>query len=83
MSDESKLEILRIIAEDPTPGKVQRFSYNTFGKNLQLTKDKLEGLLMELNKDRFVARYARKGVDSFMVEIKQKGLNAVEDGSFI
>jgi hypothetical protein len=83
MSDTNKLEILRIIAEDATPGTNQRFSFNTISKNLHLTKDKLEILLTELNKDRFIANYAKKGVDSFTVEMKQKGLDAVEDGSFI
>jgi len=62
---------------------VTRFSFNTISKNLQLTKDKLGNLLTELNKDRFVAQYAKKGVDSFTVEIKQKGLDAIQDESFI
>jgi DNA-binding IclR family transcriptional regulator len=77
------MEILRLIGEDPTPGKIQRFSFNTISKNLQLPKDQLETLLTELNKDRFVAQYAKKGVDSFTVEIKQKGLDAIQDESFI
>ncbi|HMG67269.1 MAG TPA: hypothetical protein VK588_06265 [Chitinophagaceae bacterium] len=83
MSDNHKLEILRLIGEDPTPGKIQRFSFNTMSKHLQLTKDKLETLLIELNKEKFVAQYAKKGVDSFTVEIKQKGLDAITDESFI
>jgi DNA-binding IclR family transcriptional regulator len=79
MSDKSKLEILRLLGEDTTTGKIQRFSFNTLSKNLQLPKDKLEILLMELNKDRFVAQYTKKGVDSFTVEVKQKGLDAIQD----
>jgi hypothetical protein len=83
MSDNHKMEILRLIGEDHAPGKVQRFSFNTISKKLQLTKDELENLLIELNKDKFVAQYAKKGVDSFTVELKQKGLDAIEDESFI
>ena len=83
MSDKYKLEILRLIGEDPMPGKIQRFSFNTISKNLQLTKEKLENFLTELNKDRFVTQFAKKGVDSFTVEIKQKGLDAIRDESFI
>jgi DNA-binding IclR family transcriptional regulator len=83
MPDMYKLEILRLIGEDPTPGKIQRFSFNTISKKLQLTKDKLETFLTELNKDRFIAQYAKKGVDSFTVEIRQKGLDAIQDESFI
>jgi hypothetical protein len=83
MSDSSKLEILRLISEDATPGATQRFSFNTFCKNLKLTKNNLETYLTELNKDRYIAQYAKKGVDSFTVEIKQKGLDAIEDGAFI
>lgn len=83
MSDLHKLEILRIICLDATPGKPERFSFNSMSKALGLTKDKLDIYLMELNKDRFVAHYAKKGVDSFTIEIKQPGLDAVEDGSFI
>ena len=83
MPDNYKLNILRAIGEDNTPGKIQRFSFNTICKNLQLTKDKLDNFLTELNKDRFVANYSKKGVDSFMVEMKQKGLDAIQDESFI
>ena len=83
MPDQHKLEILRFLSRDATPGKPERFSFNSLGKTLGLTKDKLDIYLAELNKDKFVAQYAKKGVDSFTVEIKQKGLDAVEDESFI
>ena len=82
MSDLSKLEILKAISEDAVPGKAERFSFNTLGKNTGLRKDELDTFLTELNKGKYVAQYARKGVDSFMVEIKQKGLDAIEDGNF-
>lgn len=83
MSDEIKLAILRTISEDATPGQIQRFSFTTIGKNLQVNKQQLDGFLTELTKDKFLAQYSKKGVDSFTVEIKQKGLDAVEDESFI
>ena len=83
MSDQHKLEILRSISQDADPGKLERFSFNTFSKNIGITKDKLDGFLTELNKDRFIAQYAKKGVDSFTVEIKQKGVDAVLDEGFI
>jgi len=83
MSDQSKLEILKAISEDAVPGKPGRFSFNTVGKNLGLRKDQLDSFLTELHKGKYVAQYAKKGVDSFTVEIKQKGLDAIEDGNFI
>ena len=83
MSDQSKLEILKAISEDAVPGKIERFSFNTFSKNLSLRKDQIDTYLAELNKEKYVAQYAKKGVDSFTVEIKQKGLDAIEDGDFI
>ena len=82
MSDQSKLEILKAISEDAVPGKAERFSFNAFGKNLGLGKDQIDTYLTELNKEKYLAQYAKKGVDSFTVEIKQKGLDAIEDGNF-
>lgn len=83
MDDQSKLEILTAISEGAVPGKAERFSFNTLGKKLGLRKDQIDDLLSELNKAKYVAQYAKKGVDSFTVEIKQKGLDAIEDGNFI
>ena len=40
-------------------------------------------MLLELNKQRFISQYAKKGVDSFTVMINQKGLDAVLDRSFV
>ena len=81
MSDQDKIGILRIISEDAIPGKAVRHSFSAVSKTTGLTKDKLDLLLTELNKERSVALYAKKGVDSFTVEIKQKGLDIVEDAS--
>jgi DNA-binding IclR family transcriptional regulator len=83
MSEQSKLAILKAISEDAVPGKVERFSFNTLGKNLGLPKSQVDTFLTELNKEKYVAQYAKKGVDSFTVEIKQKGLDAIEDGNFV
>lgn len=83
MPIQSKLEILRVICQNAVLGKVERFSFNTLSKNLQINKDEIGTFLSELNKERFVAQYTKKGVDSFTSEIKQKGLDAVEDQSFI
>jgi len=83
MSDQNKLSLLRIINDDNTPGKPSRFSFNTLYKNLDITKDKLDMLLTEMNKDRFISQYVKKGVDSFTVSITQKGIDAVQDESFI
>lgn len=82
MSDQSKIEILKAISEDALRGKAERFSFTTLGKNLGLRKDQIDSFLTELNKEKYVAQYSKKGVDSFMVEIKQKGLDAIEDGNF-
>ena len=83
MSDQSKLEILKAISDDAMPGKAERFSFNSLGKNLGMRKDQIDLLLTELNKEKYIAQYAKKGVDSFIIEIKQKGLDAIEDGNFI
>lgn len=82
MSDQHKIEILKILSEDAVDGKAVRYSFNTLSKNIGLTKDEIDVYLTELLKARFVAQYAKKGVDSFTVEIKHAGLDAVLDGSF-
>ncbi len=71
-----------ISSSGATPGKPERLSFNSLGKTLNLTKQVMDELLTELNKDRFISQYAKKGVDSFTVMINQKGMDAVEDGSF-
>lgn len=83
MSDQNKLAILRAISSGITAGKPVRFSFNSLGKNLSLSKQDMEELLLELNKQRFISQYAKKGVDSFTVVLNQKGLDAVQDESFI
>lgn len=83
MSDQNKLAILRAISSDATVGVPARFGFNSLGKNLGLSKQQLDTLLTELNKERFISQYAKKGVDGFTVVINQKGLDAVQDESFI
>jgi len=83
MSDQNKMAILSAISSDHTPGKPARFSFNSLTKTLNLPKEDIDTLLLELNKNRFVSQYVKKGVDSFTVVLNQKGLDAVEDGSFI
>ena len=83
MSDQNKLAILTAISGDATVGKTERLSFNSLGKTLSLTKQDLDELLTELNKERFISQYAKKGVDSFTLALNQKGLDAVQDGSFI
>ena len=83
MSDQDKLAILNAISKETTVGKPARLNYNPVGKSLGLTKERLNEVLTELNKLRFISQYAKKGVDSFTVILNQKGLDAVEDESFI
>lgn len=66
-----------------TPGIPARFSFNSLKKILSVTRQELDTLLSELNKQRFISQYAKKGVDSFTVVINQKGLDAVLDESFL
>jgi hypothetical protein len=82
MSDQHKIAILRILQEDAVEGKAVRYSFTSLSKNTGLTKEEMDVYLTELWKARFVAQYAKKGVDSFTVEIKPAGLDAVLDGSF-
>ena len=83
MSDQLKLAILNSISMGATPGIPVRLSFNSLGKSLNVVKQELDTLLLELNKQRFISQYAKKGVDSFTVVINQKGLDAVQDESFI
>lgn len=83
MSDQSKIAILTFMSGDATPGTPTRYSFNALGKHLSLSKDELDGFLTELNKERFISQYSKKGVDSFTAVLNQKGLDAVEDESFI
>jgi hypothetical protein len=83
MSNQLKLAILNSISMGATPGIPVRLSFNSLGKSLNVVKQELDTLLLELNKQRFISQYAKKGVDSFTVVINQKGLDAVQDESFI
>jgi len=83
MSDQHKLAILNSISTGATAGIPVRFSFNSLGKSLSLSKQELDILLFELNKQRFISQYAKKGVDSFTAAINQKGLDALLDNSFI
>ncbi len=83
MSDQHKLEILRFISSDGSIGNPSRFSFNSLSKKLNLSKADLDTLLMDLQKNKFISQYAKKGVDSFTLVLNQKGLDAVEDESFI
>lgn len=83
MSDQNKLAVLNSISSNATPGTPTRLSFNVIAKNLNLTKEELNTILTELNRDRFISQYAKKGVDGFMVVLNQKGLDAVQDESFI
>jgi hypothetical protein len=83
LSDQHKLEILRVISGDAAPGKPARFSFNSLSKTMNLSKDELDTLLVDLNRNRFISQYVKKGVDGFTVVINQKGLDAVQDESFI
>ena len=83
MSEENKLKILRTISSNAIPGKSSRFGFNSLTKTLNLSKEDLDILLVELNRNRFITQYVKKGVDGFTVVINQKGLDAVQDESFI
>lgn len=83
MSDQNKLAILTSISSNATAGTPARLSFNSLSKTLNLSKQELDTLLIELNRERFISQYAKKGVDGFTVVINQKGLDAVQDESFI
>ena len=83
MSDQNKLAILNFLDANVTPGVPTRLSFNSMGKTLNLSKEILDTLLVQLNRDRFITQYAKKGVDGFTVVLNQKGIDAVQDESFI
>ena len=72
MSDHHKLAILNSISTSATPGIPVRFSFNSLGKSLGLTKQELDTMLLELNKQRFISQYAKKGVGQFYGGDKSK-----------
>ena len=81
MSDENRLEILTILYSNPTLGKPTRFSFNSLTKTLNLSKEDVDTLLVELNRNRFISQYVKKGVDGFTLVLNQKGLDAAQDAS--
>ena len=83
MSEQNRLAILNFINSNSTPGIPSRLSFNSLGKMVNLSKQELDIFLLELSKQRFISQYAKKGVDSFTVIINQKGIDAVQDESFI
>jgi hypothetical protein len=83
MSDQHKLAILSSISSQATPGTPARLSFNSLGKTVHLSKTELDTLLTQLNRDRFISQYVKKGVDGFTVVLNQKGVDAVQDESFI
>jgi hypothetical protein len=83
MSDQNKLAILNYISKDATVGEPARLGFNSLEKATGISKKESDGLLIELNKERFVSQYAKKGVDGFTVVINQKGMDAIQDESFI
>ena len=83
MSDQNKLAILTFISTHTTVGTVARLSFSSLGKMVDGSKEELDAQLTQLNKDRFISQYAKKGVDGFTLVLNQKGLDAVQDESFI
>jgi DNA-binding IclR family transcriptional regulator len=83
MSDQNKLALLNAISSHATAGTPARLSFHSIGKELNLSKDEMNILLTELNRERFISQYAKKGVDGFTVVLNQKGLDAIQDESFI
>lgn len=83
MSDKDKLAILAAVSTSTSSVKPERYAFSSLSKSLGLSKDDLDLMLTELYKSRFVSQYVKKGVDGFTVVINQKGLDAIEDGSFI
>jgi hypothetical protein len=83
MSDQNKLAILNFLSSNVTPGTPTRLSFNSLVKTLNVSKEILDNLLIQLNRDRFISQYAKKGVDGFTVVLNQKGLDAIQDESFI
>jgi CTP-dependent riboflavin kinase len=83
MSDRHKLSILSVINANGASGTPARFSFNSLAKTLNLTKQELDTFLGDLNKQRYISQYTKKGVDGFVVAITQKGLDAIMDQAFI
>jgi CTP-dependent riboflavin kinase len=83
MSDLHKLQILRAISNKAKAGKPATFSFNALAKTTDLSREQLDILLIELERDRFITEYVVEGSDSFKIILHQKGLDAVQDESFI
>jgi DNA-binding IclR family transcriptional regulator len=83
MSDLHKLQILRVISNNAEADKPATFSFNALAKTTDLSREQLDILLIELERDRFITEYAVEGRDNFKIVLHQKGLDAVQDESFI
>ena len=83
MSGLHKLQILRAFSDNAEVGKPATFSFNVLAKTTDLSKEQLDILLIELERDRFITEYLVEGTDRFKIILHQKGLDAVQDESFI
>ena len=81
MSDH-KLAVLIAIGAEATTGTPIRLKFDSLSKMQNLSKAELEALLTELNRERFISQYTKKGVDGFTFVLNQKGLDAAQDESF-
>ena len=81
MSDKIKVAVLTFISENAAVGVAARLSFTSLTKTLNLPKAEMEECLTELNKERFISQYSKKGVDGFNVLLNQKGEDAVQDES--
>ncbi len=83
MADLDKLVVLRAIATGESIGNPVRVNFSSIEKTVDFSKEQLDGLLKDLNKERFIGQYAKKGADGFTFVLNQKGLDAIQDESFI
>lgn len=83
MSEQHKLEILRAISKDAEVGKSTVISFNALARATNLTKDQLDKLLGELERDRFITEFIVESSDSYRIILHHKGLDALQDESFI
>jgi septum formation topological specificity factor MinE len=57
MSDQHKLEILRVISKNAEIDKPAIFNFNALAQTTDISREQLDILLIELERDRFITEY--------------------------
>jgi hypothetical protein len=80
MTEQPKTKLLRIICGQMEVGKTTVFSFSQLAEQINLDKDQVDGLLDELEKERFITQFVIQGSDNFKLIAHEKAYTALGDG---